>query len=107
MRVCGTRGFSPSYVIGDEVAVPAAPTTAQGRPYSLEDGSLVNYEFTVRRASHDHPKHNEDNGSVLGKTTTVTDAPSIAPSEETRDGRGTVPALPSMAQFLKTSDQRN
>ncbi|CAJ1951016.1 unnamed protein product [Cylindrotheca closterium] len=85
----GVRGFPLGYVLREDAAVPAEPSLAPDRPYSIEHGSLV-AEFTAR-ASHTHPRFHQDNARIFAKLEEAlqgtTYASSLTPFEQTRDGR--------------------
>ena len=62
-QVIGSRTIPLSYVIRNEVDVPAtAPPLAQHQPHSTEHGSVE--EELIARASHDHALFRDDNAKV-------------------------------------------
>ena len=88
-QVIGVRNIPLSYVIREDVQVPApAPTLAAGQPHSIEHGSVI--EELVARASHGHPLYRDDNSSVyhyLEEATRSTAlAASIKPFSCAKDG---------------------
>ena len=102
-RVVGDRTIPLTYVIREEVDVPAAaPDLANGKPHSTEHGS-VEMEL-VARASHDHPLYRTDNQKVYEfveeATRTTSYSASIKPFMRSKDGRGAYKAL--VAQYAGT-----
>ena len=90
-RVVGVRTIPLSYVIRQNVEVPAAtPPLANHQPHSTEHGS-VEAEL-VARASHTHALYRDDNDKVYHyleeATRSTTYAASIKPYQRRKDGRG-------------------
>lgn len=88
--VVGVRNAPLSYVIRDEVAVPAvAPVLVLGEPFS-EAGGSVEGEM-IARLDHSHALFKSDNGNVFDmveaalRGTAI--SPSIAQFRKSRDGR--------------------
>ena len=95
-RVIGVRTIPLSYIIRENVEVPAdAPNLANHQPHATEFGS-VEAEM-VARASHTHALYRDDNSSVYHHleeaTRTTIYAASIKPFQRGKDGRGAWLAL--------------
>lgn len=88
-RVVGARTIPLSYVIRENVAVPAvAPPLATNRPHSDEHGSVE--RELVARASHNHPLFRNDDASVYyhieEATRGTTYAASLKPYQRGKQG---------------------
>ena len=95
-RIIGVRNAPLAYVIRPDDVVPqAAPTLAQGQPYSIEHGS-VEIEM-IHRLSHNHALFKDDNAKVyhyLEEATRTTIYPStLTPFKRRKDGRAAYLAL--------------
>ena len=90
IRVIGVRYIPLSYVIRDQVEVPAdAPPLATDQPYSTEHGSIQ--REMIARASHTDGLFGDDNASVYHyieeATRSTSYTGSIRPFKHTEDGR--------------------
>jgi len=95
-RVVGTRTIPLSYVIRDEVTVPAAaPALMANQPYAEVFGSVE--EELMARASHTHALYREDNAALYffleEATRSTMYASSIQPFSRRKDGRGAWTAI--------------
>ena len=65
-RCVGSRNVPLIYIIRNDVEVPPiCPPLAQGKPHSLEHGSVK--MDMIARCSHDHPTYPADNEAVYHK----------------------------------------
>ena len=90
IRVIGVRYIPLSYVIRDQVEVPAdAPPLATDQPYYTEHGSIQ--RDMIARASHTDGLFGDDNASVYHyieeATRSTSYTGSIRPFKHTEDGR--------------------